>query len=82
MALKAIKNVEPRFLTQRLHDQTGIPWFDVERMERCSMETFEAIHNMSSKHVNNMFPTTESQRNMWSSSTISFKAPVNRTKFA
>ncbi len=62
IALRAIKNVEPRFPTQHLHEQTGIPWLDVERMERCSVEAFKVVHNMSSKNVNNMFTIAKSQR--------------------
>ncbi len=81
MALHAIKNVEPRFPTERLHDQTGIKWLDVERMERCSVEAFKAIHNMSSKYVNDMFPITQSHRNSRTSSVVTFKLPVNKTKF-
>ena len=42
------------FPTQRLHEQTEVEWLDVERKQRCCIEAFKSLHNMSSTNVNNM----------------------------
>ena len=31
MGLRAVKNVDPRFPTDRLHEQTGVQWLDVRK---------------------------------------------------
>ncbi len=81
MALRVVKNVEPRFPTTRLHEQTGVTWLDVECQERCCIETFKAFNNMSSQNVNSMFVANNSVRNTRSSNAASFNPPFNRTKF-
>ncbi len=80
-ALRAVKNVEPRFPSDRLHEQTGMEWLDVERKNRCCTEAYKGIHNLSSSRVNNMFPETKSIRQTRLASTITFDVPYNRTKF-
>ena len=81
MALRAIKNVEPRFPTDRLHAQTGIDWLDVEQKRRCCIEAFKGIQNMSSTNVNNLFPKTMPMRHTRSNDFRTFEVPNNRTKF-
>ena len=81
MGLKLILLGNDNNLNNRLHEQTGIPWLDVERMERCSVEAFKAVHNMSSTNVNNMFPVADFRRSTRASSVINFRPPVTRTKF-
>ncbi len=70
------------FNTQRLHDQTEIKWLDVERMERCCVEAYRGLHNLSSCNVNNMFISLDNVRNTRSGSHVDFKGRLNRTKFA
>ncbi len=63
MALRAVQNVDSRVPTGRLHEQTGVNWLDVERKERCCIEAFRGIHNLSSTNVNNLSPVTAHVRN-------------------
>ena len=81
MALRAVKNVDPRFPTQRLHDQTGVEWLDVERKQRCCIEAYKALNNLSSTNVNNLFTLNISTRTTRSSTCPEFKASNSRTKF-
>ncbi len=52
MALRAVLKLEPRFPTRKLYEQTGIKWLDIERRERCCIEAYKGIHNLSSDNVN------------------------------
>ena len=81
-ALRAVKNVEMSFNTQRLHDQTGVKWLDIERKERCCIEAYKGLHNLSSNNVNNMFVSEDNVCNTRSGSHVDFKPKWNRTKFA
>ena len=81
LALKAVLNVDHFFPSSKLHEQSGINWLDSERKEHCVVESFKALHNMSSYNVNNLFNITLSQRNLRSDDSVSFKPPPMRTKF-
>ena len=81
ISLRAVKNVEPRFPTARLHEQTGVDWLDVERQEHCCIETFKALNNLSSHNVNSMFVVNNSVRNTRSTNSVTFNPPFNKTKF-
>ncbi len=81
MALRAVKNVPPYFPTDRLHEQTEIDWLDVERKQRCCIEAFKALHDMSSTNVNNLLIPYINPRTTRSASITEFKSHTNKTKF-
>ena len=81
IALRAVKNVEPRFPTARLHEQTGVPWLNAERKDHCCIEAFKGLHQMSSYNVNKLFQESTLIRNTRSDSRRTFDAPFNRSKF-
>ena len=70
-----------RYPSDKLHEESGISWLDSERKERCCIETFKALHNLSSDNVNKLFVPTESDRSMRSTDTNRFRVPMCRTKF-
>ena len=80
LALKTVLNVERRFSSSQLHANTGINWLDAERKERCCVETFRALHGMSSNNVNQLFVKSVSDKGLRSCNAVNFKVPVARTK--
>ena len=81
MALRAVKNVPPYFPTQRLHEQLEINWLDCERKERCCIEAFKSLNNMTSVNVNKLLTSQLNVKETRSSSTVIIKAHQNKTKF-
>ena len=80
-ALRMVKNVEPRFPTAQLQEQTGVKWLDVERQERCCIEAFKALNNLSSSNVNSLSVAHNSARVTRFNNLVTFNPPFNRTKF-
>ena len=81
LALKTVLNVDRRFSTSELHARTGVQWLDSERKERCCIETFKGLNNLSSVNVNKLYVKRESERGLRSCNTVNFQAPVTRSRF-
>ena len=82
MALRAVLKVDQRFPREKLHDQTNIRWLDTERKERCCIEAYKGIHNLSSVNVNNLFNVTNNTRDLRSMERTSFRATTVKSAFA
>ena len=81
LALKADLYIDQMFSSSELHSQTKINWLDSERKERCCIEKFKALHNLSSNNVNSLYNKTMYGGNLCSDDTMCFKPAPMRTKF-
>ena len=80
-SLRTVLNVEQRFPSKKLHEQTGVNWLSAERKERCCIEAYRAVNNMLSQNVNSLFPKAEKQRELRCNDSTQFTVLPARTKF-
>ena len=80
MALRAVLDVDNKYSTRALHEQTGVKWLDVARKERCCIDTFKALNNMSSEGVGKLFPPKPGNRELRSSSAPHLVPRLNKTR--
>ena len=81
MAMRAVLKVEARFPTAKLYEQTKVKRLESERKEKCCIEAYKGLYDLSSNNVNKLFTAPISERSLRSAGTALFIPPLSRTLF-
>ncbi len=80
-AMRAVLKVDPRLPTAKLYEQTKIKRLENERKERCCVEAYKGLYDLSSNNVNRLFVAPNMERSLRSSDTAMFIPPQSTTLF-
>ena len=80
LALKMILNVDPRFSSAKLHTETNVKGLSAKRMERCCIEAYRALNDMSLNKVNHLFTVSTQNIGLHTGDAVNFKVSPAKTK--
>ena len=72
--------VDPRYPTDRLHDNLKIDWLDVARQKATCIEAFKIINGLAPRNLNNIVRQVNPVRHTRSGNTVMLDCPKTRTK--